>query len=237
MLVVGSGSSGYQIAEDLNDAGRDVILAVSRHRGLPRRYRGRDITDWLEESGATREPTDGTKERLTVLMSGYKGGERVDVRWLAQQGVRMVGRLERVEGSNLHFSQDLDDVLAVADQGREAWKRLIECHLERSGLLSSVPPAEIDETPPPLDPTPASLDLTTEGIRTVIWATGYRFDLDWIDLPVIAADGAPIQDGGITNVPGFYFLGLPYMRNLRSALLWGAGEDAEIIAKHISERR
>lgn len=236
VLVVGSGSSGYQIAEDLNDAGRDVVLAVGSHRGFPRNYRGRDTMDWLDEIGVTRRPSQVTSEGgLPVLLSGHNGGERVDIRWLFQQGVRMVGRLERAEGSLLHFSQDVNTVLAAADQGREAWKQLIDEYLETNG--KSAPPPKVEETPPPLPPTPPRLDLTVEGIRTVIWATGYRFDLGWIDLPVITPNGEPIHDCGVTTVPGFYFMGLPYMRSLSSALFWGAGADAEFLAKHIAERR
>lgn len=236
VLVVGSGSSGYQIAEDLKEAGRDVILAVSRHRGFPRHYRGRDTMAWLDESGATRKPSSVTsKGGLPVLLSGHNGGERVDIRWLAQRGVRIVGRLERAEGTLLHFSQDIEATLAVADQGREGWKQLIDAYIETSG--QTAPPPEDEETPPPLGPTPSCLDVNAENIRTVIWATGYRFDLRWIDLPVVTPDGEPVHQEGVTTVPGFYFMGLPYMRSLSSALFWGTDADAQFLATHIAARQ
>jgi putative flavoprotein involved in K+ transport len=235
VLVVGAGSSGYQIAEDLCDYGRRVFLSVGRHRGLPRRYRGKDFGHWLEETGAADQSSeDIPRGRPTVLMSGYRGGEKVDVRWLAQRGVTIVGRLQKVDGDTLQFTQDLDSILADTDQGLANFKELVDEYLAREGLLDTAPPPEQMTAPPPLGPTPATLDLTAEDIRTVIWSTGYTFDLGWAELPVKDDQGAPQHRQGVTAVAGFYFIGLQYLRKFRSALFWGSDEDAAYLAEKIA---
>ena len=235
VLVVGGGSSGYQIAEDLNDQGRRVFLAVGRHRRLPRHYRGKDYGFWLEETGTAGQVGQNILVgQPTVLMSGYRGGRDVDIRILAAQGVRMVGTLQGVEGSTVTFAQNLDELLAGADQGYANFKAIVDTYLEREGL-DALPP-EPEEPLPALDPTPASLDLEAEDIRSVIWATGYTFDLGWVDLPVTDADGRPKHVRGVTDVPGFYFLGLQYLHAMRSAFFWGADEDAAYLAEVIAGR-
>lgn len=235
VLVVGAGSSGYQIAEDLHDCGRRVFLSVGRHRRLPRRYRGKDFGHWLEETGAADMPSaDMPRGRPTVLLSGYRGGDNVDIRWLAQRGVTIVGRLQQANGQTLQFSQDLDAILAGADQGLEDFKAIVENYLARNGLLDTAQPPEPLTAPPPLGPTPPALDLAAEDIRTVIWSTGYRFDLGWVELPVKDERGAAQHREGVTAVAGFYFLGLQYQRKFRSAFFWGSDEDAAFLAGKIA---
>ena len=235
MLVVGAGSSGYQIAEDLCDFGRRVFLSVGRHRGLPRRYRGKDFGHWLEETGAADLASDDIpRGRPTILMSGYRGGENVDVRWLAQRGVSILGRLQRVDGEVLHFTEDLDEILAGADRGLEDFKALVDKYLVQKGLMDTASPPERVIVPPSLGPTPATLDLGTEDIRTVIWSTGYTFDLGWVELPVKDDRGAPLHRQGVTKVAGFYFIGLQYLRKFRSALFWGSGDDAAYLVEKIA---
>ncbi len=233
VLVIGGGSSGYQIAEDLYDQGRKVFLSVGRHRRLPRYYRGKDYGYWLEETGtAAQVGKNILVGQPTVLMSGYRGGRDVDIRILSARGVRMVGTLSGVDGSVLTFAQNMDALLAGADQGYAAFKAIVDDYLARSGVAA--PPPDPEEPLPALGPTPASLDLAAEGIRSVIWATGYTFDLGWIDLPVTDADGRPRHVRGVTDVPGFYFLGLQYLHAMRSAFFWGADEDAAYLADRIA---
>lgn len=238
VLVVGAGSSGYQIAEDLCDFGRRVFLSVGRHRRLPRRYRGKDLGHWLEETGAANVASDKIPPgRPTVLMSGYRGGEKVDVRWLAQRGVTILGRLEGADGDTMRFSQDLDAILAGADQGLADFKALVDTYLNQQGRLDVAQPPEPVASPPPLGPTPATLDLAAAGIRTVIWSTGYAFDLGWLELPVKDEGGVPQHREGVTAVAGFYFIGLQYMRKFRSAFFWGADEDAAFLVGKIAADR
>jgi len=235
VLVVGGGSSGYQIAEDLNDQGRKVFLAVGHHRRLPRRYRGKDYGFWLEETGTAGQVGQNILlGQPTVLMSGYRGGEDTDIRILAARGVQMVGTLLAAEGSTLTFAQNLDELLTGADQGYANFKAIVDDYLEREGL--DAPPPEPEEVLPALGQTVASLDLAAENIRSVIWSTGYTYDLGWVDLPVTDADGRPKHVRGVTDAPGFYFLGLQYLHALRSAFFWGADEDAAYLAEVIAGR-
>jgi putative flavoprotein involved in K+ transport len=233
-LVVGGGSSGYQIAEDLLESGRRVILATGRHRALPRRYRGHDLGHWLQSTGLLEQKVeDMTLDLPTVLLSGYKRGEMVDIRWLAQRGVQIVGKLERIEGDTLTFKQNLSEVLAESDAHVAGFKAMVD---EHAGHFESDAMYSETDAPPPLGETARSLTFTDSNITSVIWAIGYKFDFGWIDLDVFDPTGAPLHRRGVTNVPGFYFLGLQYLSKLKSAFFWGSGEDAEFLAEEISDR-
>ena len=146
----------------------------------------------------------------------------------------MVGTLLAAEGSTLTFAQNLDELLTGADQGYANFKAIVDDYLEREGL--DAPPPEPEEVLPALGQTVASLDLAAENIRSVIWSTGYTYDLGWVDLPVTDADGRPKHVRGVTDAPGFYFLGLQYLHALRSAFFWGADEDAAYLAEVIAGR-
>jgi putative flavoprotein involved in K+ transport len=237
VLVVGAGSSGYQIAEDLMEHGRAVFLAVGPHRRLPRRYRGRDIAFWMDESGMFDTlRADVPKNQPTVLMSGYNGGE-VSLQKLAARGVRLTGMMAGCEGQTLSFADDLEEHVAAGVEASQNYKRSVDAYLEARGELASAPPAEPEEIEPDLPLAPTSLDLATENIRTVIWATGYRFDLEWVrECGVLDAGGAPVHTDGVSEQPGFYFLGLQHMRKVRSTFFWGVGDDAELHAAHIATR-
>ena len=237
VLVVGAGSSGYQIAEDLMENGRDVFLAVGPHRRLLRRYRGRDIAFWMDEAGMFDTlRADVPKDQPTVLMSGYKGGF-VSLASLAARGVRLTGMLAGCEGSMLRFADDLAEHVAAGIEASENYKRSVDAYLEARGELASAPEPEPAVEEPPLPPGTLSLDIAQEGVSTVVWATGYRFDLEWVRAcGVIDENGAPIHQDGVTECPGFYFLGLHHMRKVRSTLFWGVGDDAELLAQHIAAR-
>lgn len=241
VLVVGSGGSGYQIAEDLAQAGRQVWFSARRHRLIPRRYRGRDIGWWLETMGITEQTADGgaALDFRPPLVTGVGGGRSIDLRLLAAQGVTLLGSLNGAEGNRLSFATDLNANLAAADDTLRQFAALTDAYAAAHRLAVD-PPGELDARlatrPPPL-PETATLDLRAVGIATVIWATGYRYDFGWIACPVLDPQGAPVQRRGVTSVPGLYFLGLPRMHKVKSAFFWGVGEDAAYIAEHIAARQ
>lgn len=235
VLVVGAGSSGYQIAEDLLENGRKVILAAGRHRALPRRYRGHDLGHWLQVTGLLEQKVqDMAPDLPTVLLSGHNNGEKVDIRWLADRGVQIVGKLNSINNDSLCFSQDLPDILEECDAHIAGFKAMIDEHSRASG--SGKEEASAD-TPPPLPPTPQSLSFSRDDVSAIIWAIGYRYDFSWVDLDVCDTSGIPQHKGGVTSVPGFYFMGLQYQSKLKSAFFWGSGEDAEFIAGQIADRQ
>jgi putative flavoprotein involved in K+ transport len=240
VLVVGSGGSGCQIAEDLREAGRGVFYAVRRHRRMPRRYRGHDLGWWLETSGMT----DVTSERMppewrefkAPLLTGVRGGRTVDLRQIAREGITLLGSLLDVVDGRLHFAADLNANLKIGDETFVQFVRTIDDFIERNGIAAA-PEQEFDpylrETPEPLREIDV-LDPHAANITTVVWATGYRYDFGWIDCPVFDERGAPVQQRGLTAMPGLCFLGLPRMHKVKSAFLWGVGEDAEYLADHIA---
>jgi putative flavoprotein involved in K+ transport len=233
VLVVGAGASGCQIAEELLQAGRQVVLSVGAHRRVPRRYRGRDFIWWINALGLD----DKVIEQCAVgqpplLISGANGGHTVDLRRFGAQGMVLAGRFADAQDGIASFAPDLAANLAGGDESYAAFLRSADAFAAQSDL------------PLPTDPDPTysqpvgieTLDLRTAGIASVIWATGYHYDFDWIDLPVFAADGRPIHQRGVTDVPGAYFLGLQYLHKTKSSFLSGVGEDAAYLAKQIDAR-
>ena len=239
VLVVGSGGSGCQIAEDLRDGGREVFYAIRRHRRWPRRYRGRDVGWWIEESGMT----DVTGDRLppewrnfkAPMITGARGGYTIDLHQIASEGVTLLGSLLDVSDGRLRMAGDLNANLRAGDDTFVQFVQTIDEFIEKKGM--SVPAEQgfdpyLRQTPKAL-PEVDTLDLRAANITTVIWATGYRYDFEWINCPVFDQRGAPEQRRGVTAVPGLYFLGLPRMHKVKSSFLWGVGEDAEYLADHI----
>lgn len=240
VLVVGSGASGAQIAEELIRAGRQVYLSIGRHRRMPRRYRGRDIIWWLSTLGLDQTPVErrGPVEALALITGAY-GGHTIDFREFAAQGMELLGHLQATDHSTLLFAPDVADSLAHGDAAYFGFLDMVDAHVDSLGI--DLPE---DRAARVARPDPASvvhprrhLDLNESGIAAVIWATGYGFDYGWIDLPVIDADGAPVHRHGITDVPGLYFIGLPWLSKRNSSFLSGVGEDAARIADHIAARR
>ena len=240
ILLVGSGQSGVQLAEELMAAGRTVTMAVGRCGRFPRTYRGRDIFWWLR-SLATRGQAVGTplpappglaSPRLRLAcnpqLSGH--GERHDtnLREMARAGLRLAGRLDSIEGTRARFAANLAETLVFADQFFDArFRRLFDAFAERSGeALPDDEPAQVDFEPTPI----TDLDLAREGIETVIWTSGFRPATDWIDLPVFDDDGLPITRGGQSDVPGLSFIGTPWLVDMGSANLVGLVRDAEALA-------
>jgi putative flavoprotein involved in K+ transport len=239
VLVVGSGASGCQIAEELAGTGRTVYLSISRHRRVPRRYRGRDLIDWLAALGMlalTRPQWLHGKTALPVALTGVGGGHDIDLRRFAADGVRLAGYLTEVRGEMVGFADNVESILGAADDAYLEFRAAVDAHLRATG--TDAPPPD-DPVPPPPRPAHApvlELDLSAARVGSVIWSTGYQLDLGWVNLPVIGEDGAPRHTEGVTECPGVYFLGLPWLRTWSSTFLFGVGADAEFLAERIAAR-
>jgi len=237
VLVVGSGASGAQIAEELLRAGRRVYLSIGRHTRLPRRYRGRDLIWWLSELGIDRTPVEARgPSRLLPVISGAYGGHTIDFRRFAAEGVTLLGRLAAARDGVIAFAPDLSESLASGDAVYAAFLDMVDAHVDRHALAMPEDPTARMALPDPLcvvEPV-RRLDIGTEAIGAVVWATGYGLDFGWIDVPVLDAGGEPVHAGGITAVPGLYFLGLQWLSRMNSSFLSGVGDDAAVLADHIA---
>ncbi|WP_304187798.1 NAD(P)-binding domain-containing protein [Phenylobacterium aquaticum] len=239
VLVVGSGASGAQIAEDLMRAGRRVYLAVGSHRRAPRRYRGRDFMFWEFALGAFDQPlAQRTPGTVPPLLTGVDGGRDMDLSVLAAQGVTLLGRLAGAGDGRLVFADDRDASLARAEAEYDAFLAACDAHAQAAGL--DLPPAAPRPPAAPL-PTPLlELDLAAAGVGSVIWATGYRYDFGWVDLPIFAdmtTRAEPLHQGGVTPAPGAYLIGLAWLSRRKSSVMMGMGEDAAFVAEHLAARR
>lgn len=237
VLVVGSGASGCQIADELLRAGVTVLLSVSRHRRVPRRFRGRDIYWWLERMGRLGQTIDsfpGREWPPGIVVTGVGGGYDVNVRQMAANGIRLVGRILGVSDGTLAVARNANEVLDQADEtyvgfvtaARQFATANPELELAEEEPTES---AELPDTVPELE----ALDLRRENVAAIIWATGYDYDYDWLQAPVLDNRGRPIQQRGVTPVPGLYFLGLHWMHTIKSGLFSGVGSDAEYLAEHM----
>jgi putative flavoprotein involved in K+ transport len=238
VLIVGSGQTGCQLAEELHDAGRKVFLACGRCPWIPRRIGDRDMVWWLDESGFMDRTPDKLPSPAARLVgnpqtTGHGRGHDLHFRTLHALGVELLGRFVGADGSTLHFA---DDLAVSVDFGDARWadvRGYIDEYCARTGTTK---PAY--EIPPPMRiKTRTDLDVVREGIGTVIWTSGYRPEYDWVKFPVFDDMGFPVQVDGRTSVPGLYFVGVHWMRKNKSAILYGVGEDAKVVARHIVESR
>lgn len=240
VLIVGSGQTGVQIAEELREAGRDIVLATGRCGRAPRRYRGHDFFFWTRQLSArgaefgTPLPTvDQLPERRLRFacnphLSGHHGGHDTNLRRMAQDGLRLAGRYVTADGERASFAPDLADNLAFADRWfDERVRPLADTFAERAGVkVSDDDRVWTTYQPPEL----TELDLAGAGISTVLWTTGYAPDYGWLDLPIKDEFGVPKQVRGISEVPGLTFLGMLFQHNNGSANLAGVAVDAEYLA-------
>lgn len=236
VLVIGAGSSGVQIADELLRAGRKVFLSVGPHDRPPRRYRGRDFCWWLGVLGKwdMAAPAPGT-EHVTIAVSGARGGETVDFRRLGHEGMVLLGRTERFADGRLHFAPDLRDNLDRGDANYLGLLDEADAYVLRNGLDLPPEPEARHRQPDPdcvTDPV-LSLDLAGAGIGTVIWATGFSVDFSWIKLDIFDAKGRPIHQRGVSVEPGIYVLGQPWQSRRGSSFIWGVWHDARHIAEQI----
>jgi putative flavoprotein involved in K+ transport len=235
VLVVGSGQSGCQIADELLQAGRDVYMSVGRCPWAPRRYRGRDLLYWLLATGIADDTVDklpsiGARLGCNPPVSGNDGGHDCHPRWLARRGAVLAGRLERIDGTRATFAPDLDETLAKGDEFVATFRSRVDAHLREAGLEA---PEEAGDDDSASFRSVEELDLAAAGVGTILWATGYRPDFGWIDAAIFDADGWPHQERGVAGLPGLYFVGLHWLHKRKSALFVGVGEDAEHVVAHL----
>lgn len=237
VLVVGAGSSGAQIAEELVRAGRKVFLSVGPHDRPPRRYRGQDFVWWLGKLGKwdAKAPTPGT-EHVTIAVSGAYGGQTMDFRRLAALGVTLLGRAGAYCDSRLAIAPDLAQNIANGDRNYLSVLDEADAYARAHSLNLPEEPEARDFLPLPAEvQNPIlSLDLAENGITSIIWATGFQLDFSWIRIDIFDASGRPRHSEGVSEVPGLYFVGLPWLSCRGSAFIWGAWRDAERLAAEIA---
>ncbi|MFT3986027.1 flavin-containing monooxygenase [Aestuariivirga sp.] len=240
VLVVGAGSSGAQIAEELLKAGRKVYLSVGPHDRPPRSYRGRDFVWWLGVLGKwdMTTPAEG-KEHVTIAVSGADGGKTVDFRKLAAQGMMLVGRTQSCRDGAMHFAPDLARNVEEGDANYLSVLREADAFIARNGLdLPEEPEAhKIGPAPQCMTDPILSLDLKKAGIATIIWATGFSSDYGWLKVDTFDAKGKPKHQRGVSTEPGIYFLGLPWLSRRGSSFIWGVWHDAKYLADQIAIQR
>jgi putative flavoprotein involved in K+ transport len=240
VLVVGTGQSGCQIAEDLHLDGRTVHLCVGGAPRTARRYRGKDVVAWLNEMGYYSKPIHEhpQKERVRAkanhYVTGRDGGRDIDLRRFATEGMRLYGRLNDVTGTVLRFGGDLRQNLDQADAVSESIKTTIDTYIAASGIEAPVEPRYQPVWQP--EKIVTELDYVVAGIRTIIWSMGYRSDYRWIELPIFDGKGYPGHQRGVTSVPGIYFLGLPWQYTWGSGRFSGVADDARFLAECIEAR-
>ena len=238
VLVVGSGQSGCQIAEELYKSGRKVYLCVGGAIRLPRTYRGRDSVMWLSEMGffdVTVDKLSSPREKFMAnpFLTGKDGGRSLDLHQFAKDGVVLLGRLLDARGSRIFLAPTLMESLTKIDNFLADVTGKIDQFIEKNQI-----PAEGISIQAPLRDGYAAevileLDLHAADIRSIIWATGYKYDYSMVKFPVFDEDGYPIQNRGVSEVPGLFFVGMHFLHKRKSGLPWGIAADAEYIAEHI----
>jgi putative flavoprotein involved in K+ transport len=240
VLVVGSGQSGAQIAEDLHLAGRKVHLCVGDAPRVARRHRGKDVVEWLHLMRYYDLPVhehplrEGVRDKTNHYVTGRDGGRDIDLRQRACEGMELYGRLLDVGGDTLALDDDLALCLDQADQVSESIKASIDKFIAKQGIEAPLgEPYRPAWAPPQERP---QLDYRAAGITSIVWCIGLRTDYSWIDLPVFNGRGQPTHVRGVTSVPGVYFLGLPWLYTWGSGRFSGVARDAEYLAEHIEAR-
>jgi putative flavoprotein involved in K+ transport len=240
VLVVGAGSSGVQIADELQRAGRRVYLSVGPHDRPPRGYRGRDFCWWLGVLGEwDAEVMRPGKEHVTIAVSGARGGHTVDFRRLAHQGVTLVGLTKSFDDDVVTFAPDLADNIARGDENYLSLLDAADAYAQRNGLdLPAEPEARFIPADPECVTHPLlELDLVRAGVTSIVWATGYANDFNWLQVNAFDEKGKPKHQRGVSKEPGIYFLGLPWLSRRGSAFIWGVWHDAKHVADHIATQR
>ncbi|RVU28040.1 FAD-dependent oxidoreductase [Streptomyces antnestii] len=240
VLVIGAGSSGVQIADELRRSGRRVFLSVGPHDRPPREYRGRDFCWWLGVLGRwdAETPPQGA-EHVTIAVSGARGGHTVDFRALAGTGVELVGMTASYEDGVLRFATDLGANIAAGDAKYLELLRAADEYVERNGIdLPEEPEAHVIGPDPQCVTDPLlELDLAEAGVTSIVWATGFAADYSWLKADTFDERGRPVQRRGVSSEPGVYFLGLPWLSRRGSSFIWGVWHDARYVADHIGIQR
>jgi putative flavoprotein involved in K+ transport len=242
VVVVGAGPSGQQIAAELRRAGRRVVLAVGGHARAPRRYRGRDVFEWMQAIGDLDVTIDEVPDPLAAkrtpsfTLTGANGGEQLDLAVLHALGVEITGRLERFSGAVAHFAGDLEANVGAAEERMRRLLGRIDDHIAALALHDA--PDDLDPLAAVRLPVPrGAVDLAAEGISTVVWATGYRRAYPWLHVPVLDDNGQFVQRRGVTASPGLYVLGLRFQHRRSSHFIGGVGADAAYLAELLGGSR
>jgi putative flavoprotein involved in K+ transport len=238
VLVIGTGQSGCQIAEDLHLAGRKVHLAVGSAPRCPRVYRGRDAVEWLDDLGQYDLPVDAhnlkekVRKNANHYLTGRDGGRDIDLRKFALEGMMLYGRLKDVHAGRLHFGDDLQRNLDNADRVYNGICGLIDDHIARNGIDAPASPHYGPVWQP--EQVVTTLDPAEAGIGTAIWTTGFRSDWSWVELPIFDGAGYPTHRRGVTSMDGVYVLGLPWLYTWGSGRFVGVGRDADFVSQHVA---
>ena len=242
VLVVGASSSGLQLADEIHASGRPVTLAVGRHTRIPRSYRGKDILWWLDTMGVLDEAANDvfdievSRRQPSLQLVGRPDHRSVDLPLLQGRGVRLAGRATAMDGYRVSFADDLIANTVAADARLARLLQRIDGYVDRAGLAAEAREAE------PFVPfhwpeaAPTEIDLQAEGIRTVLWATGFRRHYPWLKVPVLDHNGEIRHSGGVTPSPGLYVMGHYFLRRRKSSFIDGVGDDARDLAEHIATR-
>ena len=237
VLIVGAGSSGVQIADELQQSGRQVYLAVGPHDRPPRSYRGRDFCWWLGVLGKwdASAPPRGA-EHVTIAVSGAHGGNTVDFRALAADGITLLGRAETFDGGIMRFAPDLRLNIDNGDANYLSMLDEADAYVARNGLdLPEEPEARVFRPDPGCITDPIlELDLTAAGVTSIVWATGFAVDYSWLQVDAFDENGRPRHQRGVSSEPGIYFLGLPWLSRRGSSFIWGVWHDAKYVADQIA---
>jgi len=244
VLVVGSGASGCQIADDLQQSGRQVYLSVGRHSRVPRRYRGKDFSYWGAALKRPEQIVDTVPLNLRkgseVLVTGVNGGYDVDIRSMAARGVVLLGHSQGIKDGDIILADDLEQHLAKGDESFGNFKKSVDEYVTKAGLEA---PEEQDlevsaNITKEISNRVSHLNLKDAGVSAIVWASGFRYDFDWIKLPILDDGGEPSHRRGVTQIPGIYLLGLRWLYKRRSSFLLRSGpaEDAAYLAEQIMLR-
>lgn len=240
VLVIGAGSSGVQIADELRQAGRDVHLAVGPHDRPPRSYRDRDFCWWLGVLGKwdLAAPPRGA-EHVTIAVSGARGGHTVDFRDLAASGITLLGMAGPYRDGVMTFAPDLRQNIEHGDANYLSMLDEADAYVARNGVdLPEEPQARAFGPDPECMTNPiGSIDLAAAGITSIVWAVGFAFDYGWLQVDAFDENGRPRHQRGVSTEPGIYFLGLPWQSRRGSSFIWGVWHDAKYLADQIAIQR
>ena len=241
VLVVGSGQSGTQIAEEIHGSGREVFLSVGKTGRIPRRYRGRDLSRWQFDMGhleRTADQLDSPADRFRSdpHVSGRRGGYTINLHQFARDGIQLLGSIESISGNSIRLADNLAANMRSADEYAEAFCRSVDAYVLENSIAAPAPDEENSDFGGAVGSNPNSpleIDLRAAGIRTVVWATGFAFDFSWIDFPIFDEFGYPYTMRGVTEVEGLYFLGLNWLHTRKSGIILGAAGDARFVVEHL----
>ncbi len=241
VLMVGASATGTQLCDEIQRSGRPVTLAVGEHIRAPRLYRGKDIEWWMDAAGVLDERYDEiedinrARKVPSLQLAGTRGRTTLDLNALTDIGVKLIGRLAGINGGKAQFSGSLRNQCALSDLKMGRLLDTIDEWATENGLDGEVeaphrlPATRVEDAPP------LGMNLADGAIRTIVWATGFRPDFSWLDVPVLDRKGQVRHDGGVvTASPGLYLMGMQFLRRRKSALIDGAGPDARDLSAHLA---